>query len=524
MFSLLAQAGLVVKLSKCEFLSQETVMLGHVVSGDGIRMDPKKISAMVNYPTPTNGKSLLRFLGLTNFYRDYIAGFGSIVSPLYKLLKKDVQYDWSDECEASFQKLKRALTVAPVLRQPDYSKPFLVFTDASDAGIGGVLAQPEDGYDFDGIHVPEKYYVVCYCSRVLQDAETRYGITEKEGLAVVYALSKFRSYVLGQVIHVFTDHSALTQVITKKQAPTPRMTRWITKLMEYSPIFHYVPGHLHSQADALSRAPESTVFMLMSSPETRAGVSYQVLYLENDEELANGISEEVPMVVYHVLADSNRAGVSPDISSSTQDEFYVAMKAYLNTGVLPTHYRLRAAIERVAKEYLLIEDHLYHRGYTQGKVVSQWYVPMELRLSILYDYHDSYLGGHQGTSKTFDRIRHKYYWPGYYHDIDVYVQSCEVCQKLRQSSKSKTSTFGLMPVCDPCVRLGIDVLGPLPVTAGGHKYVVVMVDHGTRWPEAIPTDRVTASIIADILYKQLFVAMVHPRSCYRIVVPTSSPM
>ena len=162
------------------------------------------------------------FLGHAGFYRRFIKDFSAIAGPLSNLLQKDVSFEWTNDCVSAFDKLKTSLTTAPIMRPPDWIFPFELMCDASDFAIEVVLGQRKD----------KRPYIIHYASKTLNSAQVNYSTTEKELLAVVFALDKFRSYLLGSKVIVFTDHSALKYLLSKKDTK-PRLLRWILLLQEF---------------------------------------------------------------------------------------------------------------------------------------------------------------------------------------------------------------------------------------------------------------------------------------------------
>ena len=219
-FSRLRQAGLCLKPSKCCLARTEVEYLGHVVSQGGVAADPKKVEAVQAYPAPTNLKSLRSFLGLASYYRRFIPNFSSVARPLHihVLTLKNVQFDWTMECQKAFDTLKKLLTQAPLLAYPDFTQPFMLETDAS-VGLGAVLAQRKPD---------QSVHPIAYASRTLLPHENNYGISELEGLGVVWAMKTFRHYLYGHKCHVYTDHEALKALILTPH-PSGKLGTCITR-------------------------------------------------------------------------------------------------------------------------------------------------------------------------------------------------------------------------------------------------------------------------------------------------------
>ena len=242
----LKTAGLVLQPDKCRFLCKEIGYLGHVISEVGVKPDPKKIEAVSKFPCPKGRKNVKQFLGLAGYYRRFIPDFASIAKPMTVLLKKNVPFTWTETAQMAFNKLKNILCSKPILQYPDFTKPFIITTDASDYALGAILSQGAIGEDLP----------IAFASRTLSQAEINYNTTEKELLAIIFAVKHFRPYVYGQKFSLITDHRSLIWLDQLKD-PTmgSRLARWKIKLQEYDYKITFKPGKVNANADALSRNP-----------------------------------------------------------------------------------------------------------------------------------------------------------------------------------------------------------------------------------------------------------------------------
>jgi hypothetical protein len=189
-------------------------------------VDRAKVELIENLPPPTSVKQIRSFLGHAGFYRCFIKDFSKISRPLCSLLAKDIPFHFDEACHEAFQKLRSLLSSAPIMKPPDWSLPFEIMCDASDFAVGAVLGQ----------RVGKLPHVIYYASKTLMDAQVNYTTTEKELLAVVFALDKFRSYLLGSKVIIYSDHAALRHLLAKKETK-PRLIRWILLLQEFDMKF-----------------------------------------------------------------------------------------------------------------------------------------------------------------------------------------------------------------------------------------------------------------------------------------------
>lgn len=242
-FERLLSAGLTLSEDKCQFCRPELRYLGYVVDRQGLHVDPEKVAAVLNIPTPKNATEVRRLVGMASWYRRFVANFSTTIAPLTALLGKHKKWHWSEECEKSFRTIKNALASAPVLTCPDFTRPFMVQTDASAYGIGAVLSQEHD----DGEHV------ICYISRSLSRVERNYSTTERELLAIIFACEKLRPYLEGYHFKVITDHHSLVWLHNLRE-PTGRLARWVMRLQQFDFEVIHRKGKDHIIPDVLSRS------------------------------------------------------------------------------------------------------------------------------------------------------------------------------------------------------------------------------------------------------------------------------
>lgn len=440
----LNNAGLTINKEKSHFCCSKIKYLGYVVDSQGLHVDPDKIDAILKLPIPKNVREVRRILGTISWYRKYVPHFADLVSPLTDLLKKNKPFIWSEKCQASFIKIKEALVQSPVLNGPDYNLPFVLQTDASGVGIAGVLTQPDaDGQD----------KVICYISRALTTQERKYSTTERECLAVIWCIEKLRPYLEGITFEVITDHASLVWLQTLKTL-NGRLARWSIRLQQYSFNIKHRKGKYMIVPDMLSRAVENVDAFDIQ---------------ENDSDL--------------------------DINSQNNktDKWYNKM------------FNLVKDTPEKFPTWTIINNNLYKHVNCKTPNLSlkqsQWkqVVPKQLRSQILKENHDNSTAGHPGIFKTYQRIRQKFYWPKMKADIGRYINKCNIC--IQHKAEQIKPAGLLLPNSiseQPWRKVSIDIVGPLPRSNQGHKYILVILDTFSKFPLVFPLRSATTKQICKI--------------------------
>lgn len=478
-FRRLREAGLRLNPEKCHFARRELKYLGHVVSSEGISTDQEKVRAIQDFPVPTNVKALRSFLGLASWYRRFVEKFASVSAPLRGLLKKNAKWCWGDEQTKAFDELKRALSTAPILACPDFAETFVLQVDASNAGLGAALTQRQN----------DREVVVAYASRLLSDTEQNYTTTEKECLALVWAIRKFKAYLEGYHFVAITDHVALKWLL-KLNEPSGRLARWVMELQQFDFEIRYRKGTLNRVADALSRQP---VPDLASPPKarvnpfevgvvTRRGAREQQ-QLEK-ETVVEGVTPEPRN------GDDTQAGVVDPEGKllETRDPWYERMRelAGKHPGRCPRYQ---------------IQGETLYRANTRKNRPTTWSecVPRVNISRVLHENHDVATAGHLGVKKTLARVGAEYFWPNWRRDVKSYVRSCAPCQAYKVAQAKPAGKMYFRQPQGPWYVVSADLVGPLPRSQRGQRFLLVVQDTFSKWTELAPLPSATANNVVSRL-------------------------
>ncbi|KAM1833138.1 hypothetical protein ACFX13_022990 [Malus domestica] len=453
------ETNLVLNWEKCHFMVKQGIFLGHIISERGIEVDKSKIDLVHYLPSPTSVREVRSFLGHAGFYRRFIKDFSKIAQPPCHLLQKDVSFEFNEACEKAFKHLKELLTTAPIITPPDWSIPFELMCDASDYALGAVLGQRKN----------KQPHVIYYASRTLNDAQLNYSTTEKELLAVVFALDKFRSYLIGTKVIVFTDHAALKYLFTKKEAK-PRLIRWMLLLQKFDIEIKNKKGSDNVVADHLSRL------------------------VREEEDLP--ISETFP----------DEQLLSVQVSAP----WYADLVNYLVTKQVPSTLNKfqRDKLKKDARFYVWDDPYLWK--YCSDQVIRRCVHESDFH-SILSFCHTYACGGHFGTQRTaFKVLECGFYWPTLFKDARTFCLTCDRCQRtgnIGQKDQMPQVPIFVVEIFDVW---GIDFMGPFP-SSFGFTYILLVVDYVSKWVEAKATRTNDFKVVADFVKTNIFSRFGMPR-------------
>lgn len=474
-FQRLREANLKLKPSKCRLLRRTVSFLGHVVTPDGITMDPAKIQDVVEWPVPHCLRDVRSFVGLCSYYRRFVLHFSVVAAPLFALTQKGRTFTWTVECQGAFDRLKEALTTAPILALPRDEGTYVLDCDACDVGIGAVLSQ----------RVGEEEHVIAYGSRMLSGSEKNYCVTRKELLSLVYFTKVFRQYLLGKPFELRTDHAAL-QWLQRTPEPIGQQGRWLERLAEFEFKIIHRPGRHHGNADALSRRP--------------------------CRQCGYGEQREVAAVMEIADDISSATTGDPAVSmkdAQTSDPDLGIVRRWLEDGAsAPDLVEILQESEAV-KVYWHQRDHLYlrdgvmYRRKPDGE--EQVLLPKLLREEYLRLAHTGITGGHMGVRRTRWQVRRRAYWVGWSNQVKRFCQSCLQCNQYHRGKPPRQGPLQPLPCGAPWERLSIDITGPFPRSRRGSVYILTMMDGFTKFVEAVPMANQEASTVARALVETVII-------------------
>ena len=451
------------------FCLSQLKLLGKIVNGNGIAPDPDMLKDMENFPQPKNGKQVLSFLGLCGVFMNFIPEYMRIAEPLYKLTRKNSIWKWDIPEQLAFRNLKDAMLSPSILHHPDFSKDFYIFSDASLIGAGAVLMQKHE----------ENFFPISYASWIFNPTERNYSTTEREMLALVKAVRKWKGYFLFKRLEIQTDHKALTGVMNLKD-PHGRIARWTHELSEFHFNLKHIKGTDNVIPDALSRAETINSIIASVLADTGNIESYEticgidILSLPEDEEWEK---------------------------EQAKDPFCFKFLQYIKNKRLPKDDQVALQILREEHNYIILENNvLYRITHGTSSDVLRKVVPASWRKMLTMKFHDSmYRGTHAGRDKTLANLGEAFYFPKMAEYVALYVKTCHICQRVKDPKEKPWTPLGEIEANFPLDLISMDLWKPGVKSRGGNKYVLTLIDGFSKFVQTSAVPNKKAESIAKSL-------------------------
>ncbi|GBG72349.1 hypothetical protein CBR_g11926 [Chara braunii] len=422
--SLLRQHKFKINGEKCEFGPTRTLYLGHEISADDMKPDDAKVASIRGWPRPQSVTEMRSFLGMTGYYHNFVKNYSIVAAPLTDLTRLDIPWEWTDRCEAAIRQLKHALTHHEVLKLPDRDKSFVVTTNASQYGIGAVLAQQEG----------KKFRPVEYMSKKMPSQKLTKSTYEKELYAIYKALTHWRHYLLGRFFYVRADHQTLKWMRTQPVL-SDALNHWMIEVIEqYDFEPQYIKGECNKVADALSRRPDFSGALI-----TEFG-------------LADDVTQSM-------------------VEAYREDQF---MSEIIR--------RLEAKDKITSAESELVNGLLFLENEGNKRLC----VPNResLRSLFLGECHDA--TGHFGFKKTAANLLQQFWWPTMLRDAKLYVETCQVCQRDKPRTQAPLGLLKPLPIPErPGESLSMDFMDTLVTSKSGMRHIFVIVDRFSKYARLV---------------------------------------
>ena len=545
-FKRLENLGMTVKPKKCQFACGELKYLGHLITPEGIKVNPEKVRAIVDMPWPDSPEKMNSFLGLVSYYRDYIERCATVCEPLYvisKMTPKEYPTVPSLEQLMAFDELKAQLTAEDrVLIRPDFNKPFYLQTDASNYGLSAILTQK----DSNG-----KDRVVSYASRTLVKPERKWHSHELEALAAIWGCEHFRPYLIGRRFTLQTDNSAVKWLM--QQTKPGRLQRWILRIQEFDFEILHRPGLSNGNADGPSRNPvpflpeeeeklEALAYGLPLEPKSMLITAQKcpVYKPEIHRKLMENLKQREAMwdklsveeryfhktmfsgfVSYMNQLDNFKTGgdgqklmlmessVFREVFLKAQNED-VVLKRIIDTLNNQTVAGMSVnEQQKIRRSYGLNSDGLlvkYHRWRKEGYAKELAMVPNDYKDELLRLYHTLPHGGHLGGNKMYYRMREVFYWHAISRDCKRYASGCTMCSSRKPPRPMTHGKMVLRETVGPWEHVSYDLLSGFRTSKRGNKLCLVVMCEFTKGVEVIPlkdsnTETIARAMVNEVFYR-----------------------
>ena len=513
-FKRLIACDLKLKMSKCFFLKRHIQYLGHLLSGEGVSPVPEKLESLEKMPPPTNPKEIKQFLGLAGYYRKFIPRFADISRPMTRLTRKNVDFEWEEKCQLSFELLKEKLITGPILIYPDPQKPYVMFTDASKFGWSNVLTQLPDPVDkLDPLHAVAENVVITpennmpsdvmsvslgktqdellrpitYNSGLMRGSQLNWAALTKEAYAIFSSVRKLTYYIEDADTTLRSDHLPLRKFLEKNTLNT-KVNNWAVEISPFRIKFEYIKGIKNTLADTMSR-------LLMIDPD------YALEPEPDGYEFGCYAFDPLPPIEVHEIIEITTPG-----ASECREQLRISA---LQSTIRQEQGRdafCKQKIEKAIKtkesnlHYYLDGEGLLHKNVKEDNSLRQVLViPRSMTPIMLKMAHDDL--GHNGANRTYAYLRQHVYWKGMKPETEKHVRKCPACQA-RNPHVAQYAKLHFDVAKMPMEFISMDLIGPFyPKSSQGNTYALTVICMLTGWVTCVPIpNKETETVIEAYLH------------------------
>lgn len=543
-FNVCRKYNLKINPEKCRFLKPEVVYLGHLCTNHGLLPSNFKLSAVINYPKPHDKESTKRFVAFSNFYRRFIKNFSILAHPLNSLTRKNINFEWNNECEKSFNTMKNSLANPQILAYPDFAKKFIITCDASKIGCGAVLSQIHNNTERP----------ISFASRSFTKGESNKAPIEQELIAVHWAIKHFRPYVYGSSFLVRSDHKPLVYLFSLKD-PSSRLTRIRLDLEEYSFELVHIKGTENVVADALSRITIDELKHLATvkidtlriNKMTTRSMTKQIQPNKKTDSSSNNqdahhephfiemnnkyITDGIPILNCQILNDDLQG---PFINISIHQGKSNIYKFNFKLGNDQSLKKLLSTLEKITTDLqihklIMFEDNLllqwfdrllfkdFCNKYLKNLKLYGQSIPLRItdpkkQKELIESYHtNSIYGGHCGSRRLYHKLRETFTWKNMSRQIAKYTRSCKTCQL----NKPKPKVIEKLRITDTphssFEKIILDTMGPLPTSTNGNRYILTIMCDLSKYLVCIPLANKSANSISKALVENIVLVYGSPK-------------
>ena len=494
-FQRLREAGLKLKLQKCSFFKKHIQYLGHLISDEGIQPLPEKLESIRKMSVPTTPKEVKQFLGLVGYYRKFIPRFADISRLLTKLTRKNVSFNWTNECEKCFHLLKEYLQKAPILRYPDPGAEYILYTDASNYAYAGVLTQSIEGTD----------HPVAYVSGLFRGSQCRWAAMTKEAYAIYMSVKKLSFYLDTARITVRSDHLPLKRFL-EKSTLNSKVNNWAVELEDQNISFQYIPGVSNILADTLSRLIQ--IDNSIKLPQEEPGKEFGYIPFQELPAAQTTVIEECLVTDESDLTDQSGLRIHNDTPIKTDlpitlpvtDETMITLQEKDHS---INRLREMWADNKLDKSVYMMERNILKRIIIEdGILYNPVVLPELLRDCVLILAHDKQ--GHNGARRIYNSIKRLYHWKGMKKHIQIYCTHCKTCAKFNsKANEFEKKHFSSPP--QPMEFICMDLIGEFsPVSSKGNRYALTAICMLTGYTFCIPIESKSAKDVANAYLNHIY--------------------